>query len=422
MVTRLKTSATPSGQMSGLAWAVCIGMPQPGAPAHIAEDVSQVPAANHAVHDSLEPRDPKHWIRFNAPRAWAHAIPCEPSYQARIATRMLRWMTRSPPAALFELHSLLRLRRRIALVDRLSALFGIGRTEKFLWHRAPLNGVRTRMIRPRLTQPAPEEGSVLLYLHGGAFTVRALNRHMNLASAICRAGGLAESGLPLYRLAPECPFPAAVDDCLAAYCGFLQRGIAAQRIVLAGDSAGGGLVLKLLMRLRAQGLPMPACGVLLSPFTDMSCSGESIARNACVDPMFGSLPVMHARFYLGTADAKSALCSPVFGDFSGLPPLLVQVGSTERLLDDSLRLVPRVQRAGGELEVEVWEQMPHVWQTMGLPESERAIASIGQFVRKQLTRSRIREESDPDARGYPDVYLPATSASSAARISTSLSV
>ena len=269
-----------------------------------------------------------------------------PSIRSLIANRFLRWLCRSPPLDLFEPSGLMRLRRQVGALDRISGLFGFACAERFVWHRASTRGVRTRVLRTPGADPA-QRGPVLLYLHGGAFLLRALNGHMNVAMGLARAAGLSRAVMPIYRLAPEYPFPAAVDDCVGVYRGLLDSGLSGEQIVLAGDSAGGGLVLKLLMRLRDCGLPLPACGVLLSPFTDLTCSGHSMSANAGVDPMFGCLPRMEVRFYLGASNARDPGCSPLFGNFSGLPPLLAQVGSTERLLDDSLRLAPKVERAGG---------------------------------------------------------------------------
>lgn len=338
-------------------------------------------------------------------RVRLHEVAVTPSSRARIASQVLRWLCRGWRRDLSDPAAIGRIRRRVVLVDRATAWMGISRTERFDWSRGAVNDVRVRRIRPRVGG-ANLPRSALLYLHGGAFAFRALNGHMNLAAAIARRSGLAQAVLPIYRLAPEHPFPAGMDDCLSVYRGLLQEGVPADRICLAGDSAGGGLVLKLMMRLRAEGGPMPACAVLLSPFTDLSFSGESVIRNAPVDPMFGDIPVLHARFYHGQMPAQDPRCSPVFGDFSRLPPMLVQVGSTERLLDDSLRLLPRVERGGGELQVEVWNQMPHVWHVMGLPESHQAIASIGRFVRAKLFRSM---RSPPDGEGrrrHEDALVP----------------
>lgn len=306
----------------------------------------------------------------------------EPGARAKLTTRAIRWLCRSADRHFASDDAMVKLRRRLAMIDRARGLLSMGRTERFSWQRATLNGIRVRIVQPAASAKRLPPRSVLLYLHGGAFLLRTLNGHMNLAAGIAREAGLDQAVLPIYRLAPEFPFPAAIDDCVAAYRGLLARGFTRQQIVLGGDSAGGGLVLKLLMRLRDTGLPMPSCGVLISPFTDMSCSGRSIQSNAGKDPMFGRLPAMHVRFYLGATDPRDPQCSPLFGDFSGLPPLIAQVGSTERLLDDTVRLAPRVRRAGGVLDVEVWNDLPHVWQAMGLPESAQAIASLGRFIRR----------------------------------------
>ncbi|TDU26401.1 acetyl esterase/lipase [Panacagrimonas perspica] len=311
----------------------------------------------------------------------------EPGARARVTTRLIRWLCRSADRHFASDDALVRLRRRLAWIDRARGMLNLGRTERYTWKRSKLDGVRVRLVNPEAAAANQPPSSVLLYLHGGAFLLRTLNGHMNLAAGIARAAGLDQAVLPIYRLAPECPYPAAIDDCLAAYRSLLARGLRGDQIVLAGDSAGGGLVLKLLMRLRDRGLPMPCCGVLLSPFTDMSCSGRSIQTNAGKDPMFGRIPAMNVRFYLGQTDPRDPHCSPLFGDFAGLPPLIAQVGSTERLLDDSLRLAPRVRRAGGELEVEVWNGLPHVWQAMGLPESAQAIESLGRFVRRRRAQT-----------------------------------
>ncbi len=317
-----------------------------------------------------------------------------PSARALVTTRVIRWLCRSVDRHFVDNGGMLRLRRQLELFDRVRGMFGIGRIEQFTWDRGAINGVRVRVVQPASTVRTAEPPSTLLYLHGGAFLLRTLNAHMDLAAGIARESGLDQAVLPIYRLAPECPYPAAIDDCMAAYVGLLNRGIPPGRIALGGDSAGGGLVLKLLMRLRERGLPMPCCGVLISPFTDMSCSGRSIDTNAGIDPMFGRIAALHVRFYLGSTDPRDPLCSPLFGRFEGLPPLMTQVGSTERLLDDSLRLAPRIRRAGGELYVQVWNHMPHVWQAMALPESAQAIGALGRFIRHHHRRATLEAVAD----------------------------
>lgn len=290
-----------------------------------------------------------------APRTAVRSVLFSISARARLTNRVLRWVVHSSARSMLEAAGLLRLRRHVALMDRVAGALRIGRTEHFAWRRSSVNSVRVREVRPALN--GGDDAPILLYLHGGAFLLRALNGHMNLASAIARSGGLSRAILPIYRLAPEHPFPAGLDDCTRVYRGLLQHGTPGHRIVLAGDSAGGGLVLKLMMRLRDKGLALPICAVLLSPFTDMSCSGDSVSANAALDPMFGGLPAMHARFYLGATSALDPRCSPLFGDFRDLPPVLAQVGSTE----------------------------------LGLPESRRAVDGIGQFIRCHTARSPLEQ-------------------------------
>lgn len=347
--------------------------------ARLAEQTHRTKPANDS-HAAFAPR---------RGRSRIDRIVTAPSARAQVTTRVIRWLCRSVQRHFEDNGGMLRLRRQLELFDRARGLFGIGRRERFTWDRDAINGVRVRIVQPAASPPGAEPPSTLLYLHGGAFLLRTLNAHMDLAAGIAREAGLDQAVLPIYRLAPECPYPAAIDDCLAAYIGLLNRGVPPSRIALGGDSAGGGLVLKLLMRLRDRGLPMPCCGVLISPFTDMSCSGRSIETNAGVDPMFGRIAALHVRFYLGAADPRDPLCSPLFGRFDGLPPLMAQVGSTERLLDDSLRLAPRVRRAGGELHVQVWNEMPHVWQAMGLPESAQAIQALGRFIGHHRRRAHV---------------------------------
>ena len=231
---------------------------------------------------------------------------------------------------------------------------------------------------------------VVLYLHGGAFIAETPMFHGALLGRICRESrcrGL----MPSYRLAPEHRYPAALDDCMAAYRWLLAQGHEAARIIVAGDSAGGNLTLALLLRLRDEGLPLPAGAVALSPVTDLTFSGESVRRNDGVDDMFsadsmdGLVPV-----YLADPNLRThPHVSPVFGDFAGLPQLLVIVGSTELLLDDSVRVAQRWPEA----TLLVWDGMPHVFVGFDfLPEAREATQRIGRFV-----RDRLAAEAEPAA-------------------------
>jgi monoterpene epsilon-lactone hydrolase len=237
-----------------------------------------------------------------------------------------------------------------------------------------------------LMAPGARADAAVLYLHGGGYVIGSPRSHRHLAAAIGRAAGVATL-LPDYRLAPEHPFPAALEDAVAAYEWLLARGIAPERIVVAGDSAGGGLTVATLLALRDRGLPRPAAGVCISPWVDLTCSGGSYATKAAADPIVLRESVaMMAQAYAGTGDYKAPLVSPLFADLRRLPPLLVQVGSDEVLLDDALGLAKRATEAGVDVRVEEWPAMVHVWHWfLGmLDEAERAVGVIGGFVRERL--------------------------------------
>ncbi|MES2125848.1 MAG: alpha/beta hydrolase [Pseudomonadota bacterium] len=222
---------------------------------------------------------------------------------------------------------------------------------------------------------------VILYLHGGAFLFRYPHTHAKLVGGWCRSLGARALKVD-YRLAPEHPFPAAPDDCHAAYCWLLAQGYAASDIVLAGDSAGGNLVLATLHRIKAAGQAMPACAVVLSPFADCTLSGASILSNAASDPIFSLTDMMVIRrLYVRPECFLDPSASPLFGDFTGMPPLLVQVGSTEMLRDDGVRVAARAHAAGVEVALEIWDKMPHVFQAIDLlPQAAAANARVVAFI------------------------------------------
>ncbi|MEY4950698.1 MAG: hypothetical protein RL698_2909 [Pseudomonadota bacterium] len=234
-----------------------------------------------------------------------------------------------------------------------------------------------------LTAEGADPGRVLLYLHGGGYVIGSINTHRDLGARLSRATG-ARALLIDYRLAPENPHPAAVEDSVKTYRWLLARGYDPRRIAIGGDSAGGGLAVATLVALRDAGDPLPACGVCLSPWVDLAHEGESMTTRAHLDPMVqGDGLRRMAEMYLGEHHAKTALASPLHADLSGLPPLLVQVGTAEILLDDSTRLAERARAAGVDVEFEAWDDMIHVWQAFAaiLPEARDAIDRIGSFVR-----------------------------------------
>ncbi len=234
-----------------------------------------------------------------------------------------------------------------------------------------------------LRPPSAEPGRVVLYLHGGGYVIGSPRSHRHLAAAIASAAG-ASALLLDYRLAPEHPYPAAVDDATAAYRWLLDQAIAPARIVIAGDSAGGGLTVATLLALREAGVPLPAGGVCISPWVDLTCGGASYATKAAADPIVRRDGVEQmARAYLGATPPRTPLASPLFADLRGLPPLLIHVGSDEVLLDDAVQLAERSRAAGVDASLEVYERMIHVWHWFlpMLDEAQTAVDAIGRFVR-----------------------------------------
>ncbi len=223
---------------------------------------------------------------------------------------------------------------------------------------------------------------VLLYFPGGGFVMRTPAMHRAFVAKLCRQAD-AKALVVHYSLAPEAPFPGGLEDCLAAYHDLLKQGIDPGDISVAGDSAGGGLVLSALLALRDEGTPMPANAVVLSPMGDLTFTGESREFNRRADPM---LPAhrdsrMH-EMYIGDIPPENRYLSPVLASFEGLPPMLAQVGSTEILLSDSVRAAERAKEAGVPFFLEIWDEMPHNFPAMGiLPEAEAAGERIARFLR-----------------------------------------
>ena len=234
------------------------------------------------------------------------------------------------------------------------------------------------------TPSSSDAKRVLLYLHGGGYVLGSVQSHRVMLERLTRAVGCRVLAIN-YRLAPEAPFPAPVEDACASYRWLLKQGIAARNIAIAGDSAGGGLTLATLLALRDAGDAMPGCAVPISPWTDMEGTGASMETRAAVDPMVQKGPLIEmAKTYLQGADPKTPLASPLYGDFKGLPPLLIQVGDAETLLDDTTRMAPKLKAAGVDATIEIWPEMIHVWHLFSpmLDQGQQAIDKIGAFVRK----------------------------------------
>ncbi|MGH7788316.1 MAG: alpha/beta hydrolase [Candidatus Binatia bacterium] len=232
---------------------------------------------------------------------------------------------------------------------------------------------------------ATADDRAVLYLHGGGYCIGSITTHRHLAGDIARASG-APVLLLDYRLAPEHACPAAVEDAQRAYRFLLDQGLAPGRLAIAGDSAGGGLTAATLLALRDGGDPLPAAGVCLSPWLDLTQSGASMQARAAADPLVTQDGLQRmADAYVAGGDARGPSASPLFADLRGLPPLLVQVGTAEILLDDATRFAERARAAGVDVALEVWDDMVHVWQAFGfaLPEARQAIDGIGAFLRQR---------------------------------------
>jgi acetyl esterase/lipase len=236
-----------------------------------------------------------------------------------------------------------------------------------------------------VSAPDADAGRAVLYLHGGGYVIGSINTHRSLAARLSRASK-ARLLVIDYRLAPEHPHPAAVDDSVAAYRFMLAQGLKPARIVVAGDSAGGGLTVATLVAIRDAKLPLPGAGACLSPWVDLEGIGESMTTKADVDPIVQKAGLLQmAAAYLGGKAPRTPLAAPLYADLSGLPPLLIQVGTAETLLDDASRLAERARKAGVTVTYEPWESMIHVWHLFApmLDEGQQAIDRIGEFVRKQ---------------------------------------
>ena len=237
-----------------------------------------------------------------------------------------------------------------------------------------------------ISGPEMRDHCVLVYLHGGCYATGSVETHRDLMTRLSIAASMRVLGLN-YRLAPAYPFPAAIEDVSAAYRWLLNLGNAPSQIAIAGDSAGAGLALAAMITIRDEGLPLPGCVACLSPWVDLALTGTSIETKAGEDPMVSREMLLGwGSLYLGEIDATTPLASPLYADLRGLPPMLIQVGSAEVLLDDASRLAERALAAGVDTTLEVWPEMIHVWQTFApiLPEGRQAIERIGQFVRARL--------------------------------------
>lgn len=233
-----------------------------------------------------------------------------------------------------------------------------------------------------------DNDNLILYFHGGGYAMGSIDSHRPLAGRIALAS---QTKLLLidYRLAPEHPFPAGLDDAIKAYKWLIsEQGLSPDKIIFGGDSAGGGLTVASMLRLREENVALPKAGICLSPWLDLQATGDSATSKAAEDPMIDLQSVKEwALMYAPKEQLTNPLVSPIYADLSGLPPLYMQVGTAELLLDDSTRLAEKAKNAGVEVELEVWDDMIHVWQAFGnyIPESKPAIDKIGNYIRSRFS-------------------------------------
>jgi len=234
--------------------------------------------------------------------------------------------------------------------------------------------------------PGADASKVILFLHGGGYVIGSLDSHRHLVAEAGRAAGTRTLAID-YRMAPEHPFPAAVEDTVAAYRFLLNSGIAAKNIAIAGDSAGGGLVVGGILAIRDAGLPLPGCAWCISPWVDMEALGASFQDRAATDPTVQAPTIKFmADTYIAGGDKRHPHAAPIYGDLRGLPPIMIQVGAAETLLDDSIQLARAAGIADVPVDLQIWPEMIHVWHSYHpvLDAGKRAIAAGGAFVRTHL--------------------------------------
>jgi acetyl esterase/lipase len=272
------------------------------------------------------------------------------------------------------------LAERRKLTDARGLAYGLASDVKV--EKVSANGVAAEWT----STPGVARDAAILYAHGGGYLFGSLDSHRHLVAELGRAANCVALAMD-YRLAPEHPFPAPVEDAVASYRYLLAQGFKPERIAIAGDSAGGGLVVAAMVAIREAGLAQPGGGWCLSPWIDMEALGGSMESKAAADPMVQKAGILEiAKAYLGGADPRSPLAAPLYADLAGIAPLLIQVGAAETLLDDAVRLAQRAGAADIRVDLQVWPEMVHVWPLFWpeLDTGKRALDTAGAWIKRAL--------------------------------------
>jgi len=267
--------------------------------------------------------------------------------------------------------------------EQFAAMFQVAKDVKI--DNVDVNGVSAVWI----STPEAVEENVVLYFHGGGYVFGSINTHKEFMSRISRVSN-SRVLLIDYRRAPENPFPAALEDAITAYKWLIDsEGIKPENLIIGGESAGGGLTLATLLKLRDTGIPLPAAALVLSPWADLDMTGETIRTKARVDPLANPSDLFFlASLYVGEDDPKNPYISPLYGDLKGLSPMIIQVGSAEILLSDAERIAERAKAADVDVILDIWEDMIHMFQMFALwsPEGQKATEKLGKFIQKHLRK------------------------------------
>lgn len=312
-----------------------------------------------------------------------------PSWQARLFSKFLRLMVKRGlhRDGMDEAEAVRRIRRALE-------------PSSFLRPRLPqavkVEPVDSVAVKGEWVTWADSPERTIYYLHGGGYVACSPATHRSFTAYLSRAANAKVFALA-YRRAPEHKFPAALEDAVRGYRLLLETGEAAKRIIIGGDSAGGGLTLATLIALRDRGLPLPGGAFCLSPWTDLAATGGSLITNEKKDPMLTGIGMKEfAAVYYGETPPTDPLVSPLYGDLIGLPPLLIYVSNTEVLLDDSVRFAARAKKHGVNADLRVWNELPHVWPVFiafKLPEARQAIGEIAEFIKKQTTLQQAKRSA-----------------------------